>query len=729
MSSEIYMSRISDRRALMAFMVACFAVCVMCSVVTASPVRQAQVVLTQPDGTSFSAVMSGDEVSRIFQTPSGYTIAQDDAGWWCYATLSESGELTGSVMRVTAIDPVWLPMEKNLLPSAEATARAQERRRMIRRDLLQVRRDVVTVQRSTASTSVSETTSVSASTSGSRSAATTSGSAPRMISEDGSIGARATEPVRGPHRILVVMVDFPEDASVAHNYQAADFQQHFFSEGERETGSVTDYYRELSYGQYELTGTVVGWVTAPNSQRYYAANASGTGSNYPQNSRGLVVHIIQQIDEVIDFSQYDLDGNGTVEGFAILFKGYASGSSTRLWPHAWALNSFRYQVDGVYVNPYVIVPELDSSGAMDPIGTLAHEWGHIFGVPDMYDYDSGSLKLVDNNEHPVQSWSLMAIGNYGYGADGVSSSSPAYMSGFERWYWGGWLEATDITASGTFSISSIGATKTQALYRIPLNASGTEYLMLENRTVTDTQLFSRRDADNEPFDDGLLVMHVDEAMLVEPEDSFFNDGTPRRAHYGLAVLDAGAPADVSVAPYEMRSDATFSAEDGQTVIGPDSSPVNTNAYDGTRGPRLYDISASGPVMTFSVEKDGGTAPPLTMTLELDKSIYHVGETHALALTAIGEGQYDVYIGLVCPDGAYYCLDGSGQLGPINVLFPYALNATAPTALLRVLVFIGEIPTSIAKGQPFTWTMIAMPAGVAPFQGTDGLVITKSWQVE
>ena len=42
-------------------------------------------VLTQPDGTTLDAVAFGDRANGGFETLDGYTIVQDEDGWWVYA--------------------------------------------------------------------------------------------------------------------------------------------------------------------------------------------------------------------------------------------------------------------------------------------------------------------------------------------------------------------------------------------------------------------------------------------------------------------------------------------------------------------------------------------------------------------------------------------------------------------------------------------------------------------
>ena len=57
----------------------------------ASPARRGSINLTQPDGTTFTAYLTGDEFARIKTTADGHAIIQDEDGWWFYAIYESDG--------------------------------------------------------------------------------------------------------------------------------------------------------------------------------------------------------------------------------------------------------------------------------------------------------------------------------------------------------------------------------------------------------------------------------------------------------------------------------------------------------------------------------------------------------------------------------------------------------------------------------------------------------------
>src|SRR5690606_39615492 len=68
---------------------------------------------------------------------------------------------------------------------------------------------------------------------------------------------------------------------------------------------------------------------------------------------------------------------------------------------------------------YAIQPEVNGGSNQGPIitiGVFAHEFGHIFGIPDLYD--------TDNSSEGLGNWCLMAGGSYR--CNGCTSHPPVH---------------------------------------------------------------------------------------------------------------------------------------------------------------------------------------------------------------------------------------------------------------------------------------------------------------
>ena len=63
---------------------------------SAGPVNSSRAIYTQPDGTSFSVKLAGDEWVKICTTEDGCSIIKDEENWWCYGTYDENGHISSS---------------------------------------------------------------------------------------------------------------------------------------------------------------------------------------------------------------------------------------------------------------------------------------------------------------------------------------------------------------------------------------------------------------------------------------------------------------------------------------------------------------------------------------------------------------------------------------------------------------------------------------------------------
>ncbi len=179
------------------------------------------------------------------------------------------------------------------------------------------------------------------------------------------------------------------------------------------TGSVRDVYLQNSFNQLDLQSTVINWVTLDYTEAYCADNNSGLSNRFDDCLKNA-------LDKAraagVDFSDFDVDSNGVIDGMTFFHSGYAAewggfdeyGTSTngRIWSHKYTLFG-SWSSNGVGIYEYHINPALwDTSGsAIGRIGVVAHETGHFLGLPDLYDYGDGS---------GIGSWGLMANSWYEY---------------------------------------------------------------------------------------------------------------------------------------------------------------------------------------------------------------------------------------------------------------------------------------------------------------------------
>ena len=182
-------------------------------------------------------------------------------------------------------------------------------------------------------------------------------------------------------RALAILIGFPNLPPI---YEPGAFDTLIFSVGIYPTGSVHDYYWEASCGQFYLIGDVVGWFTAEHEYQYYAERAYV-----------LAGEAVDAADSIVDYSLYDNNGDGLVDALFIVHAGRGredTGNNDYIHSHVGWMG-LRYY-DGVRISIYSMEPELRANGRLVEIGVYCHEFGHLLGLPDLYDYDGSSAGLV-----------------------------------------------------------------------------------------------------------------------------------------------------------------------------------------------------------------------------------------------------------------------------------------------------------------------------------------------
>ncbi|HEY3412214.1 MAG TPA: M6 family metalloprotease domain-containing protein [Armatimonadota bacterium] len=177
--------------------------------------------------------------------------------------------------------------------------------------------------------------------------------------------------------------------------------------------SVRNYYEDLSGGQYNITGTVVGWLKLPHSVYWYGADPcpgarSGIRTSWAGaipgagNAQSLVTDALDAVNQAypgFDWKSYDQNGDGVIDRLWIIHAGVGEEDSTALlnatpygeggmWSHSSAVypqyTVYSDATSKVVAGPYIMMPE--NCG----ISVLAHEYAHNLGAEDLYAYDRGN---------------------------------------------------------------------------------------------------------------------------------------------------------------------------------------------------------------------------------------------------------------------------------------------------------------------------------------------------
>lgn len=255
-------------------------------------------------------------------------------------------------------------------------------------------------------------------------------------------------------------------------------------------GSVRDYFKAQSGGQFEIDFDVVGPVDLPKGYAGYGKNdASG------RDQAALVYPMVEDAvnlakDQVTDWKQYDWDGDGLVEEVFVLYAGHGQATYPQdpdlVWPHKSAIDPMTV-ADGVKVSVYACSSELGATEAIDGIGAFCHEFSHCMGLKDHYD--------INGRGYGTGFWDIMCFGCYN-----GNSFLPAEYNSYEKMFCG-WKEPIVLNAEpqkieGMKALAAGGDT-----YIFYNDGNENEYYMLENR--------QKAGWDAALPGEGLIVLHVD----------------------------------------------------------------------------------------------------------------------------------------------------------------------------------------------------------------------------
>ncbi len=367
--------------------------CVMATFVVAATLKAVPALpilrkLSQPDGSQITVILRGDEHVNFYETPDGYIVRESKTGYYCYVNVVNDSLQISDVVANDITERS--DHEKDFLKSIDSQS--------IKKNLYRPHNSDSSMK------------------------------SPGVINE--------VFPTTGNIRGLVVLAQF-QDVKFSQAVNAQMYNDIVNKEdysGEYASGSVYDYFHDQSNGQLKLEFDVAGPVTLPKNRAYYGS-ARETGSENVSDMIIEAVHLAKLEQPDLDFSRYDKNNDGEVDFIYVVYAGHGEaqgGPEETVWPQASTLQYISWDMyDGLYLGRYACSCELHGSeGAMiDGIGTFCHEFGHILGLPDMYDTSYSGY-------YGMGYWDIMDVGSYNN-----NSKTPAGYSAFEKFSLG-WIEPT-----------------------------------------------------------------------------------------------------------------------------------------------------------------------------------------------------------------------------------------------------------------------------------------------
>ena len=246
----------------------------------AIPAHKGLVTVNQPDGTPVTIQLIGDEYFHYTTTSDGYTVERNDAGYFVYMQKVNGAMVATNVVAHNAANrtaeetQLLQSLPKHLVAdnaASDAKAQRADNEKVLRAKPL---------------------------------GATTKGA----------------EYDYNNFRGLVILVNY-NDLSFSREDANAVFTDMITKSGYTGidgttpyTGSVRDYFYDNSMGKFDPQLDVYGPVDIDVSKTY----AKGTSGAY-----SLIKKVITAADPIVNFSDYDRDGDGYVDMFYVIFAGFS----------------------------------------------------------------------------------------------------------------------------------------------------------------------------------------------------------------------------------------------------------------------------------------------------------------------------------------------------------------------------------------------------------------------
>jgi immune inhibitor A len=345
-------------------------------------------------------------------------------------------------------------------------------------------------------------------------------------------------PTHGEAHCAVLPIKFP-DVPPSPSHHSDYWSNMFFGEG---TYTTHSYYRQVSDGALDLGGAV---LTNPGeSDGYWMADFPKTTYDWDTD---LLGEILDKADPYYDFSDYDADGNDEADGVFFIYAGDTDGWGDFYW--GWATYG-GYVVDGVRVGPLMFVGE-----HLMTYRVAAHEFGHMMGLPDYYDYTFKS--------NGIGVWGLMGKGE-------------AYMCARARTQLG-WVDPIALSLD-TYDVHFTPRSENGDVYRLwHMGEYGAEYFLLE--WVTHTGY------DYQMPGEGLLIWHIDETM--SDNDDWEHKQNDLEEADGRDDIDTKANNGDDTDPYYAGNNDTFNH---------DSYPNSDSYSSGATAVQVLNVSALSVMM-------------------------------------------------------------------------------------------------------------------------------------
>ena len=505
-----------------------------------------------------------------------------------------------------------------------------------------------------------------------------------IAAEVGAAPLQDVAPQTGRVHALTIFAHFADEGGLGR--EVPSFAGRIFAD---QPGSLTHFYREMSRGQFELTGEVLPrWYASRSNAEVYSDAEGGYGR--------FAREIIQAVDADVDFSRYDNDGpdgvpnSGDDDGYVdFIFIISASAPTGFIIEEATGVaqlglgNDFVSQ-DRALRGGFIRVDSKKGAvqrgrSFVEAVGSTAHEFGHFLGLPDLYDREFGSEPEDDSGG--IGYWGLMGHGNRGWGeTDGPNP--------FCAWSLGqlGWLGVNNqqlkVLSEDQDDVVFADVNAGGDVYLLPAPAPAEHFFLVEFRSRQHS--YYERNLPGE----GLLIWRIyprrysNNMEAIKRVDLVCADGL---------FSDAGFPLGRKSSPFNGRDNLDFWAHDARyrTDFGGNLGDA-TDVFDGEQFTDFW--AASNPASTTGISVTNIRREGDQMVADL--KLQDRRRAGPIATDEIWRDHIEVVGDVTVLPGGYLDIRAGAQVQ----VGPDALTAGADTACVELIVY-GDLVIGVSgQGQ-------------------------------
>ncbi|KGO14931.1 M6 family metalloprotease domain-containing protein [Clostridium botulinum] len=344
--------------------------------VSAAPINDAEVKLTQPDGQVIQCYASGDEFYNYLHDSDGRAIVKDEkTGYYVYGKY----------------------VKNKVQPSRERVANTNiENSKQIDSDSRVNMKDV---------------------------------KAPKDEIQKKRKLLNADNPVQRTKNIgqlnnIVIFIKFSDQDEIKTNLSKYDNQFNSKSQA-----SVNNYFKEISYDKLDINTSFYPKPNGNTILSYTDSHPRSYYTNVPENERAakeqtLLKNAVESVRSQIPSDlNVDSDNDGKVDNVCFIIKGATTEWSSLLWPHKWNMFYHDVRINGKRIDTYNF--QLEDFINTQGVGVLSHEMFHTLGAPDLYHYNNdgkvavGPWDVMDQTAPIPQSTGAYMKMTYGKWVDGI----------------------------------------------------------------------------------------------------------------------------------------------------------------------------------------------------------------------------------------------------------------------------------------------------------------------